>query len=57
MARTLHDRLRAREFDVGAKAFSRWKIRAADQEETELRLAQLFVEFRVAATCYIDGGL
>jgi hypothetical protein len=41
VATALHDGLRARQFYVGTKTLRHPKIRAADQEEAEIWLAQL----------------
>src|SRR6516165_3444108 len=49
VAGTLHDRLRAREPYVSTKSLSRREVRAADQEESEFRLAQFLVELSVLA--------
>ena len=54
MATALHDGLRARQFYVGTKTLRHPKIRAADQEKAELRLAQLLIELRVAAGGNVD---
>src|SRR5215813_11173481 len=47
---TLHDRLRARERDVRIKPFGHQEVRAAHQEEPELRFTQLPVELSVPAS-------
>src|SRR5690242_2664308 len=54
MARALHDGLGARELDVAAKAFRGREVRGADQEESELGLAQRLVELGVAASLHVD---
>src|SRR5262249_6427509 len=50
VARPLHDGLRAHELYVGAKTLSERVVRAADQQETKLRLTQLLVELSVPAS-------
>src|SRR4029078_8626968 len=54
VGRALHDRLGAGEPEVRAVAFGHREVRAADEEATELRLAQLLVELRVAASRDVD---
>src|SRR4029078_4994179 len=54
VGRALHDRLGAVEPEVRAVAFGHREVRAADEEEPELRLAQLLVELRVAASRDVD---
>jgi hypothetical protein len=54
VAGTLHDGLRARELYVGTKSLCRSEIRTADQQESELRLAQFLVELSVPASRNID---
>jgi hypothetical protein len=54
VATALHDGLRARQFYVGTKTLRHPKIRAADQEEAEIWLAQLLIKLRVAAAGNID---
>jgi hypothetical protein len=44
MGRALHDGLRARELDLAAKSSGRIEVRAADQQEAELRLTQFAIE-------------
>src|SRR5262249_26458229 len=54
VARALHDGLSARELYVGAKAFCEREVRAADQQESKLRFAELLVELRVSTSSDID---
>src|SRR5262249_10409849 len=54
VASALHDGLRARELYVGIKPIGHGEVRAADQQESELRLAQLLVELSVPASRNID---
>src|SRR5262249_31644067 len=54
VAGALHDGLRARDLYVGIKSLGHGEVRAADQQESELRLTQLLVEFSVAASRDID---
>ena len=54
MARALHDRLRTGELDLRAKSLGHQIIRAADEQESELRLAERVVELGVAASPDID---
>jgi len=54
VARALHDGLCARQLYVGIKTFGKREVLAADQQESKLRLAQLFVEFCVPTSSDID---
>src|SRR5262245_30728321 len=54
VASALHDGLRARELYVGTKSLGHGEVRAADQQESELRLTQLLVELSVPASRNID---
>ena len=54
MAGALHDRLRAREPDVGTKPFRGREIGGADQEEAELRFAQRLVELGIGASRHVE---
>src|ERR1700676_1812070 len=54
VARALHDGLCERELYVGAKTLSEREVRAADQQESKLRLTQLLVELCVRASSAID---
>ena len=47
MARALHNGLCARELYLGAKTLGERGVRAADQQESELRLSQFLVELCV----------
>src|SRR6185437_13825203 len=55
VGRALHDRLRARELGIATKSVGGREVGRADQEESELRLTQLLVEFGVAATRHFDA--
>jgi hypothetical protein len=50
----LHDRLRAREFDVGIKSVGDSEVGGTDQKEAEFRLAKLLVEFGVSASRHVE---
>ena len=54
VARALHDGLCERELYVGAKTLGEREVRAADQQESKLRLTQLPVELCVPASSDID---
>src|SRR6516164_6518733 len=54
VASTLHDGVSARELYVGTKSLGHGEVRAADQQESELRLTQLLVELSVPASRNID---
>lgn len=54
MLATLHDGLGARELHVGITASDHIEIRTAHQQESQLGLSKLFVEFGVAASRNID---
>src|SRR2546427_10783535 len=54
MARALHDGLCARELDVGAQTLGEREVRAANQQESQLRLTQLLVELCVPTSSEID---
>src|SRR5262249_28321990 len=54
VARAFHDGLSARELYVGAKSIGEREIRAADQQESKLRLTQLLVKLCVPASSDID---
>src|SRR5215472_15112632 len=54
MARALHDGLCTRQLYVGTKTFGECEVLAADQQESKLRLAQLFVELCVPTSSDID---
>src|SRR5215467_11500103 len=54
MARALHDGLCTRQLYVGTEAFGECEVLAADQQESKLRLAQLFVELCIPASSDID---
>src|SRR5207253_1805196 len=45
---------RAREPDVGAKSISGREVGGADQQETELRLAQRLVELGIGASRHVE---
>src|SRR5215813_12090277 len=54
VARALHDGLCTRQLYVGTKTFGKCEVLAADQQESKLRLAQLFVELCVPTSSDID---
>src|SRR5262249_19665783 len=54
VASALHDGLRARELYVGTQSLGHCEVRAADRQESELRLTQLLVELSVPASRNID---
>src|SRR4051812_21367042 len=54
VAGTLHDGLRTPQFYVGTKSLGRREVRAADQQEAELRLTKVLVEVGVAASRDVD---
>jgi hypothetical protein len=54
VACALHDGLRPSELDAGAESLSHEIVGAADQQESELRLSQRFIELGVAAFLYIE---
>jgi len=54
MRGALHDGLRARELYIGTKSLGQGEVRTADQQESELRFAELLVELGVAASRDIE---